>query len=112
MIITPRSVTVADLALAPSPPRSEGVHVSTIIRALCKAAEPERFSDEGDPTTRFEIGYTVERAVERAWAERHITVLRPGEFTLDGITGSRREFRERRHGEGDQMYVDVLARVS
>jgi hypothetical protein len=87
VIITPRAVTVADLALVPSPPRTEGTHVSTLIKALCEALEPERFSGEMD-YTRFEVGYAVERAIERAWAERHITVIRPGEFTVNGITGS------------------------
>jgi hypothetical protein len=87
VIVTPRSATVADLGVSPSPPRSSGVHVSTLIKAICAQLEPERFGGEMD-WNKIELGFSVERAIERAWAERRIDVVRLGEIEKDGIAGS------------------------
>jgi hypothetical protein len=87
MIVTPREVTVADLALDPHPPRSTGFHVSALIKAILVGLEPGRFGGEMD-WTRIEIGFAVERAIEQAWQARRIDVWRPGEIEKDGIAGS------------------------
>jgi hypothetical protein len=88
MIIVARDVSVADLEVDPGPLRSDTLHVSTLIKAICVGLEPERFGGTDDPSVKFEIGFAVERAIEEAWRLRRIDVLRPGEFTKDGITGS------------------------
>jgi len=88
VIVTLRPVTVADLAVEPHPSRSTGLHVSTIIKAICKGLEPERFGGEITNWTPIEMGFTVERAIESAWASRRIDVWRPGEMEKDGIVGS------------------------
>jgi hypothetical protein len=88
VIVVPRQVSVADLGLAPNPPRSDTLHVSTLIKAILVGLEPERFSGTDDPSVKFEMGFAVERAIEEAWRLRRIEVLRPGEFEKDGITGS------------------------
>jgi len=88
MIIVARDVSVADLDIDPGPLRSDTLHVSTLIKAICVGLEPERFGGTDDPSVKFEIGFAVERAIEEAWRLRRIEVLRPGEFTKDGVTGS------------------------
>jgi len=88
MIIVARDVSVADLEIDPGPLRSDTLHVSTLIKAICVGLEPERFGGTDDPSVKFEIGFAVERAIEEAWRLRRIEVLRPGEFTKDGVTGS------------------------
>jgi hypothetical protein len=88
MIIVARPVSVADLGLEPGPPRSDTLHLSTLIKAILVGLEPERFSGTDDPSVKFEMGFAVERAIEEAWRLRRIEVLRPGEFAKDGITGS------------------------
>jgi hypothetical protein len=88
VIIVPRKSSVADLGLEPNPPRSDTLHVSTLIKAILVGLEPERFSNDSDPSVKFEMGFAVERAIEEAWRLRRIEVLRPGEFEKDGITGS------------------------
>lgn len=88
MIIVARKVSVADLGLEASPPRSNTLHVSTLIKAILMGLEPARFGGTDDPSVKFEMGFAVERAIEEAWRLRRIDVLRPGEFEKDGITGS------------------------
>jgi len=88
VIVTQRAVTVADLGVEPGPPRSAGLHVSSLIKAICFKLEPERFGGEITDWTRIELGFTVEKVIERAWSERRTDVFRPGEIAKDGISGS------------------------
>jgi len=63
------------------------MHVSTLIKAICKSLEPERFGGELNHN-RIELGFTVEAMIEEAWRARRIDVVRPGEIEKDGISGS------------------------
>jgi hypothetical protein len=87
MIVTLRPVSVVDLGVEPGPPRSTGVHVSQLIKAICFALEPERFGGEMD-WNRIELGFTIEKVIEQAWAARRVEIIRPGEISKDGISGS------------------------
>jgi len=77
-----------------SSPRSEGLHLSTIIKALMRRLQPKRFG-KLDPTewtvetnTRVEIGLVFENMLERGLAEKFGTI-RPGEvFSDEGIAMS------------------------
>jgi hypothetical protein len=72
-----------------SAPRSEGLHLSTIIKALMRRLQPKRFKhDTPMDTTRVEIGLVFENMLERGLAEKFGTV-RPGEvFSDEGIAMS------------------------
>jgi hypothetical protein len=69
-------------------PRSAGLHLSTIIKALMKRLQPNRFKDGPMDLTRVEIGLLFENMLERALAEKFATT-RPGEvFSDEGIAMS------------------------
>jgi hypothetical protein len=87
VIITPRAASVADLHSIAGPPRSDGLHVSTVLKSILLALDPERFGGEMD-LARIELGFAVERLIERAFAERQQNILRIGELEKDGISGS------------------------
>jgi hypothetical protein len=71
-----------------SGPRSEGLHQSTIIKALMRRLQPNRFKDGPMDLTRVEIGLLFENMLERGLAEKFATV-RPGEmFSAEGIAMS------------------------
>lgn len=72
-----------------SGPRSEGLHQSTVIKALMRRLQPKRFSaDTPFDVRRVEIGLLFENMLERALAEKFATV-RPGElFSSEGIAMS------------------------
>lgn len=88
MIVTPRDVSVADLQLVESPPRAPGHHVSSLIRVICRQLEPERFSEGAMNYERIELGFMIEHVIEEAWRQRQVNVMRPGSFTVDGISGA------------------------
>jgi hypothetical protein len=84
--ITPRPASVGDL-VGPGPPRSDGLHVSRVIKSLLLAIDPERFS--GDMNwEKIEFGFTVEAMIEQAFRDRRQTILRIGELHKDGLAGS------------------------
>ena len=58
-----------------------------LIKAICHALEPERFGGEMD-WNRIELGFTIEKVIEAAWAARRVEIIRPGEIEKDGISGS------------------------
>jgi len=85
--VTLRTETVADLQHIAGPSRSEGLHVSGVLKSILLALEPERFGGEMD-WTKIELGFAVERLIERAFAERQRNIVRIGELEKDGISGS------------------------
>lgn len=87
MIIAKRQTTVADLSPVEGPPRSAGHHVSGLLKQILVRLEPDRFGGALD-MTRIELGFTVEHLIETSWRARRTDVMRPGEITKDGITGS------------------------
>jgi hypothetical protein len=83
--------------------RSGGMHVSDIVRDLCARLEPKRFPAqirvEGAPpmpqrtNPRWELGMAFEDQLGERLADRHCrlysdTAFRPGEITVDDITGT------------------------
>ena len=91
MLVTPRTdITLASFPWDQGPPRSEGLHQSTIITSIMREIDPEAYDCEEDPkdVVRVRIGSIVERAIENALLELMPGVFRPGEFALDGIAGS------------------------
>lgn len=65
--------------------RSDKLHLTQIIRSL--GIESGLIKEMGgDPSNRFEAGFTWETALENAWADR--LGQRPGEVEKDGIVGS------------------------
>jgi hypothetical protein len=93
LVVTPRPDTIDQLVFDASPPRSPGLHLSTIIKSICHEIDPKRFplaaADGGGlPWNRFEVGFTFERVLETAFASRRLDIFRPGEITLDGIAMS------------------------
>lgn len=86
MVITLTDETIESLTFDASPTRTDGLHVSTIIKSICQEIDPKRFSTKGDlPWNRFETGFTFERVLELAFASRLPHIFRPGEIELDGI---------------------------
>jgi len=91
VIVTPCADTIDQLVFDASPPRSPGLHLSTVIKSICHEIDPRRFplTAPGDlPWTRFEVGFTFERVLEHAFASHLPNIFRPGEITLDGIAMS------------------------
>lgn len=85
MQITARPDTIETLLFEAAPPRTPGLHVSQIIRSLCKKLDPKRYIDGDLPWNRFEAGFTFERVLETAFASRMADIFRPGEIICDGI---------------------------
>jgi hypothetical protein len=86
VIITTCADTIEQLTFDASPPRTAGLHVSTIYRSICEELDPKRFRRDGDmPWNRFEVGFTFERILEIAFASRLPHIFRPGEILCDGI---------------------------
>ena len=104
MIATLRAGTIADLGVAPGPAREAGVHVSTVIKQLCRALDPARFSGEITDWTRIEVGFTVEAWIEQAWQARRAHTFRPGAISKDGIIGS----PDAVTFDGDDLIVDEI----
>jgi hypothetical protein len=81
-----------DRLAAEGPPRSEGLHLSTIYKILMKRLQPDRFDKrdaQGNPLPfdkrRTSVGLLFESMLERGLAEKFATV-RPGEvFSDEGI---------------------------
>jgi hypothetical protein len=88
MKVERRDSGLADLLVEEGPERSGGIHVSTLIRAICQQLEPERFTDDPIDPVHREMGFSVERMIERAWETRRLGIFRPGELEKDGIVGS------------------------
>jgi hypothetical protein len=88
MIALPRPASVADLVPDPGPPRSAGVHVSTLVKRICQQLEPDRFANGEMDWNRIEFGSTLERVIEEMWQRRRRLTVRPGEIQCDGIIGS------------------------
>lgn len=69
-------------------PRSDTLHLSDVINSIMQTLNMEQYPESDDATREgyFEQGFIWERLLSRAFADRVGT--RPGEITLDGITGS------------------------
>lgn len=81
--------TIESITLEASPPRSEGLHLSTVIRSILADLDPKTYGPDSAPDwNRFEMGFTFERVLEHAFATRREDIVRPGEFVLDGIAMS------------------------
>jgi hypothetical protein len=89
-IVERTDITVASLPWGAGPPRSAGLHQSTIINTLMAEIDPEAYATDEDPNdvVRVHIGSIVERAIEDALISLMPGVCRPGEFTYDGVIGS------------------------
>lgn len=76
-------------------PRSPGLHLSSIIYELDKIAHGDRYPDS-DPSTKqayFSVGFIWEQILSHLWRETALkysdgVLIRPGEFSLDGIAMS------------------------
>jgi hypothetical protein len=88
MQITKLDDTLDDLLLEASPPRSPGLHLSTIIRSICQSLEPAKYTDGPVNPLYTDPGFTFEKVLETAWANRQRAHFRPGEVERDGIIGS------------------------
>jgi hypothetical protein len=88
MQITRLTDTLDQLVMEASPPRSPGLHLSTIIRSIMQSLEPSKYKDGPIDPLYTDPGFTWERVLECAWASRRADVFRPGEFELDGIAVS------------------------
>jgi len=88
MIVNKLLDTLDDLLLEASPPRSPGLHLSTIIRSIMRDLEPKKYADGPVNPLYTDPGFTFERVLEIAWASRHAGMFRPGEFEKDGIACS------------------------
>lgn len=90
MLINELPDTLDDLALAASAGdvRSPGLHLSQIIRSIMRTMDPETYKEGPVNPLYTDPGFTFERVLEMAWSSRMADLFRPGEFELDGITGS------------------------
>jgi hypothetical protein len=88
MDITRLPDTLDQLLLEASPPRSPGLHLSTIIRSICQSLEPAKYTDGPVNPLYTDPGFTFEKVLETAWQNRQLAHFRPGEVEKDGITGS------------------------
>lgn len=79
--------SIESLAFEAAPHRSEGLHLSQIIKSICVEIDPKRFKSESErlPWERFESGFTFERVLEHAFAARREGIFRPGEVEKDGV---------------------------
>jgi hypothetical protein len=80
--------TLADVTFDPGPPRSEGLHVSTIIQSMLRDMDAKKYGSDQDKAKQalfWQWGFAFERVMERAFAENRIDVLRPGELEMDGV---------------------------
>lgn len=68
--------------------RSEGLHVSAIIKRIMRRLEPDRFNAGLPDPSRLGAGLAFERALEVELMKMDKTLLRRGEVTKDGIIGS------------------------
>ena len=90
MIATPVVVDPTSLLRPDEPIRSQGLHLSTIIRSMLVDLDPVKY-DPGKPMDllRIEAGFAFERALEqglsKAFPQLH---THPGEFWIDGIVCS------------------------
>lgn len=81
--------TIDTLTFEASPPRSEGLHLSTVIKSLCVDLDPKRFAQSGDlPWKKFNTGFAFERVLEHAFQARRTGIFRPDEVVKDGIAMS------------------------
>ncbi len=84
----PRLVSDRMLDLFPQE-RTPGLHVSTAIYAVMESLHPDRFGSDPPNQVRFNLGNAFEHAIGdalmREYPDRY---LRPGEISLDGITGT------------------------
>lgn len=78
-------------------PRSEGpgiLHLSTITADILIGMDPERYGEKegGAKWMNFWAGLLFERVLEMAWVDKEMEerpeLIRPGEVTLGGITGT------------------------
>ena len=69
--------------------RTPGLHVSTAIYAVMESLHPERFGSDPPDQVRMNLGnafeYALVDALTQAYPDRY---LRPGELSLDDITGT------------------------
>lgn len=85
MIVSRLSDTLDQLLVDAGPPRTPGLHLSQIIRSICDAMEPGKYSGPINPLYT-DPGFTFERVLETAWVNRHAgEIFRPGEIELDGV---------------------------
>jgi len=82
----PDSIGIGDLSPSGGP-RSAGLHLSAIIKALMKELEPERFGKPLD-ALRAETGFAFERALEAGFKTKFPAIYRPMELQCDGVAMS------------------------
>ena len=80
-------LTLQDLVDTPESTRSPGLHLSAIISDLMMDLDPKKYGGEMD-WNRVESGVTFERLLEKALISRNPLLIRPGEFSKDGIACS------------------------
>lgn len=86
MIVERLNDTLDQLLLEASPVRTPGVHLSDVIRSILATTDPGKYGTSGPIDPRYtDPGFTFERVMETAWTSRLRNVVRPGEFTHDGI---------------------------
>lgn len=85
MLYTPLPDTLDQLLVDAGPPRTPGLHLSTIIRSICASLEPGKYAPGPVNPLYTEPGFTFERVMEHAWTTRRTDIVRPGEFERDGI---------------------------
>lgn len=66
--------------------RSDGVHLSQVIKDLDEALNPDRYKNDWDLNAAAQLGVFWEMALERAY--REMFAIDIGEVELDGIIGT------------------------
>lgn len=77
--------TLDRLLVDASPARTPGLHLSAIIRSICRELEPKKYTDGPINPLYTEIGFSFERILEIAFQARRTDILRPGEFERDDV---------------------------
>lgn len=81
------TLTLSDLIVKEPSVRSPGLHLSDILQSILKGLDPKKYSQAMD-WNRVDSGTTFERVLERELMARNPNLVRPGEFSLNGIACS------------------------
>ena len=88
MIVTVEpGLTIEDIAFERSgDDRTPGLHLSDIIKSIMVDIDPKTYASNTPMNMNsVEVGFAFERMLERAFVDRRIDVIRPGEIVLDGV---------------------------
>lgn len=95
MILTPLPTPDLRVRADQYTERSSGLHLSHITQDILVGMDPEKYGDKDDSDQKwmnFIMGLIFERVLAMAWLDRERAVrpelIRPGEVTLDGVTGT------------------------